>query len=190
MTLDRSIRLETSVRDLGARAGEGFVPDKGRQGEPDAQARDQFQQALEARSPAAHEPSPQPSSPLAAPFGLLADVAVRQPPDEADPGLAWRRQLTETVARLYVGEGRAGGKQVRMDLDEDVLPGVSVAIEQVEGRLQVDFICRVEASRLKLVGAAPRQAPELAQRLDRPVLLRIQTDDEEDPCLLEVAAAP
>lgn len=96
--------------------------------------------------------------------------------------------LREVVAQLMVGDGRSGGRQVRMDLQEEVLPGVTVVIEERQGRLQVDFLCRQEPSRLRLVAAAPEQAPQMAQYLRRDVLLRVQRDDERDPRPFEVAA--
>ncbi len=105
---------------------------------------------------------------------------------EAQEALSSR--LREVVAQLMVSDGRYGGRQVRMDLQEEMLPGVTVVIEERDGRLQVDFLCREEPSRLRLVAAAPDQAPQMAQYLQRDVLLRVQKDDEQDPRLFEVAA--
>ena len=92
--------------------------------------------------------------------------------------------LGYTVERLMVGEGRSGS-QVRMELKDDLLPGVTVAIEAQEGRMQVDFFCRIERSRLLLNNALDAMAETLAQRLQRDVMMRVQTDDAEDPCLVE-----
>lgn len=190
MTGDRAIRLDVSVPDLGARAGQGERSGGGsRQLPADAHDRQRFEQTL---AGASQEEAPQADRPLPSPLDLLgghrpgaASAPLREPSAPAfDAG-----RLGDALSRLMVGDGRSGGRQVRMALKEDVLPGVTVVIEEVEGRLQVDFTCSVEDSRLKLVQALPEQAPILARRLGRDVLLRVQTDDDEDPRLTEVAAS-
>ena len=140
------------------------------------------------RAPAPHEASREFPSPLAL-FGApqAAPLAPVGHAVEAHEELSSR--LREVVAQLLVSDGRYGGRQVRMDLQDDALPGVTVVIEEKEGRLQVDFLCREELSRLRLVAAAPEQAPQMAQFLRRDVLMRVQRDDEQDPRLFEVAAA-
>ncbi len=97
-------------------------------------------------------------------------------------------QLHDTVQGLLVGDGRNGRLEGRLELKGEVLPGVSVSIAQVEGRLEVDFTCSVERSRLFLTQALPELARTLAERLQTAVLVRVQTDDEEDPCLVEELA--
>lgn len=183
MSIDRSIRLDVSVPDTGARAGEGFAP--GQQREPDAQDRQRFRQALAGApaQPPAEAPTQQAPQALQ-PFALFG----APPPATSAPAPQLPPAFDDMLTRLLVDD-QHGSRQVRMELSEDVLPGVTVAIQEAEGRLQVDFICRVEASRLKLNAAAPQHAPQLAERLGRDVLLRVQTDDEEDPCLFEVAAS-
>ena len=123
-------------------------------------------------------------------YGLVS-VALRTDwSSQAPERSALNQRLTTVIAGLYVGEGAHGGKQVRLDLKEDALPGVTVAIEEVGGRMQIDFTCSVEASRLRLNDAVPEVAPQVAGRLERDVLMRVQTDDEEDRRLFEVAASP
>lgn len=190
MTGERAIRLDVSVPDLGARAGQQERPGGGsRQLLADAQDRQRFEQSLASASP---EDAPDGERSLPSPLDLLGGhrPAVASAPrmEPAMPAFDAGR-LGDTLSRLMVGDGRSGGRQVRMALKDDVLPGVSVVIEEVDGRLQVDFICSVEDSRLKLVQALPEQAPVLARRLGRDVLLRVQTDDEEDLRLTEVAAS-
>jgi hypothetical protein len=97
-------------------------------------------------------------------------------------------QIGSSIERLMVDDGHNGQRQVRMELKDELLPGVTVVIQELDGRLQVDFICSVESSRLRLNEAAPEQARSLAESLRRDVLLRVQTDDDEDPCLLETLA--
>lgn len=111
-------------------------------------------------------------------------------PDHQSDSASLGRRIGEAVERLMVGDGRNGNRQVRMDLKDDLLEGVSVTVQELDGRLQVDFACAVESSRLRLKSAAPGQARELASRLARDVLLRIHTGNESDEHLLEVAAQP
>ena len=180
---DRPIHLDVSVPNFGA----GMQPDGNgaQQGRPDADAgaRDRFDQAMKpAAEKAAETQMPQ------APFSLFAAPQAEAARAPRDAALTTR--VGDSVERLMVGDGSSGNKQVRMELKDDILPGVSVTVQELDGRLQVDFFCSVESSRLRLNDAAPDQSRELAQRLARDVLVRVQTDDEEDPCLLEAAASP
>jgi hypothetical protein len=190
-TIDRSIRLDVSVPDFGSRmdahthSGQHSSLPK----EPaDPLVQQRFDEALAAQS-VSPGGAGNPSTPSAlAPLSLFgswlpaAGTAHSASQPSVDPELS--QALLE---RLMVDEGtsQGGGKQVRMALKSDVLPGVTIAVQEAEGRLQVDFICSVESSRLRLNAAIPAQAQTLAERLQRPVLLRVQTDDEEDLCLFE-----
>jgi hypothetical protein len=186
--VDRRIDLNVSVPDYKAGdlasglGGSGAQPRK----DADPGARDRFEQAMRAGEPAQAQSAALPANPFAL-FGLRPAAPAPAP---AGPPPAWSGEVGQAVERLMVGDGSSGNKQVRMELKDDVLPGVTVTVQELEGRCQVDFICAVEESRLRLVAAVPAQAPLLAQRLDRPVLLRVQTDDDADPCLFEVAASP
>lgn len=182
MSVDRRIEVNVSVPDFGAglQAGTG-----GSQNRPDADAgaRERFEQALKAGAE-----NPAQAQTPSAPFSLFGAPKAETPAPPADTALS--RRVGEAVEKLMVGDGSSGNKQVRIELKDDVLPGVSVTVQELDGRLQVDFTCSVESSRIKLNAAAPGQAQELAQRLRRDVLVRVQTDDEEDPCLVEAAASP
>lgn len=169
--------------------------EKALEGKPEA-AMDTARQARDLLQPSAEAPRtaqlqrdvgrdlPSPLTLFGAPQGT--PVASLGNTAEAQEELSSR--LREVVAQLMVSDGRYGGRQVRMELQEEMLPGVTVVIEEREGRLQVDFLCREEPSRLRLVAAAPEQAPQMAQHLQRDVLLRVQKDDEQDPRLFEVSA--
>jgi hypothetical protein len=188
MTADRRIDLNLSLPQSGSRdlqAGLGSPGRDAARGDADAEARERFEQALAGKQAAADAT---PATTLApTPFALFGTPA----PVQADAvPTALGRHVEDAVERLMVDEDRAGQRQVRMELKDDVLPGVSVVILENEGRLQVDFICSQESSRLRLNRAAPQQAQTLAERLAREVLLRVMTDDDEDPCLFEVAASP
>ena len=190
-SIDRSIRLDVSVPDFGNRM-DAHTHSGQHSGRPkesaDPLAQQRFDDALAAK-PVPPGGTANPSTPPAlAPLSLFgswlppAGTAHSASQPSVDPELS--QALLE---RLMVDEGtsQGGGKQVRMALKSDVLPGVTIAIQEAEGRLQVDFICSVESSRLRLNAVVPAQAQTLAERLQRPVLLRVQTDDEEDLCLFE-----
>jgi hypothetical protein len=94
--------------------------------------------------------------------------------------------LQQAVTRLQVGEGSDGKREVRFDIQASVLPGVRVVLQEANGRVQVDFICSVDASRHVLSEIAQREASEMARRCRRDLLLRVHTEDEDpdlDPAL-------
>ena len=108
----------------------------------------------------------------------------------------WRRlplirgvvALGETAGQLLVADGSQGRREVRVELKDDVLPGVSVSVYEDEGRVVADFVCANERSRERACAMAPELAAQLAQRLDRPTRVRVSTDDPEDPRLAETEA--
>lgn len=188
-TIDRSIRLDVAVPDFAGRmdaeANPGSNPQLPKKS-ADPQAQQRFEEALNAKPP----PAGSNNTPVTTPLSLFGawSASANVPAPAAAP--SFEPALGEALLeRLMVdeGNGQGGGKQVRMELKSDVLPGVTIAIQEAEGRLQVDFICSVESSRLRLNAAAPAQAQTLAERLQRPVLLRVQTDDLDDLCLFEAA---
>jgi hypothetical protein len=183
VSTDRRIEVGVGLPNAGA----GLQPGGGgAQPRPDADpgARERFEQALKAGGTAG-EVAQGPSG-LFSLFGSAAATPARGAQEHA----ALTSSVGTTVERLMVGDGRSGNKQVRIELKDDVLPGVSLTVQELDGRIQVDFFCSVEDSRMRLNEAASAQANELAQRLARDVLVRVQTDDEDDPCLLEAAASP
>lgn len=192
-TIDRSIRLDVSVPDFGSRM-DAQTHHGNSSGLPkesaDPQAQQRFDEALAAKPVPPGGNCNQPTPPALAPLSLFGAWNPPGPAAQSAVNPSVDRELSETLLeRLMVddGNGQGSGKQVRMALKSDVLPGVTIAVQEAEGRLQVDFICSVESSRLRLNAAIPVQAQTLAERLQRPVLLRVQTDDEEDLCLFEAA---
>jgi len=122
------------------------------------------------------------------PFALFGGPAAPAPQAAAAPlGLAG--SLAEAADRLLVGDGSSGRREVRIDLKNEVMPGVTVSVYEEEGRLVAAFACASEASREKLNACAQVLADELARSLGRSTLVRVSTDDPEDPCLYEAAAA-
>lgn len=192
MSTSRSIHLDVRTPDMGGQALSPGLGQSHTSSQPDAQARQRFEQALEQPSESAGHP-PAEGAPQQSPTALF--VPGRLPVTPASGGTetaAWRdagRQIADAVEQLMVDEDSRGQRQVRMDLKDEVLPGVTVAIQQAEGRLRVDFLCRHEAPRLQLNAAAPAMAMELAQTLRCDIWLRVQTDDDEDPRTHEAFAS-
>jgi hypothetical protein len=211
MSIDRRIELQLALQQRGDQFKDFGSQARQDQPHPEAQAgaQERFDRAMAGAAAPSRSATPSATDPAALPladhnaraqadpgaalafFGLPA--ARIAPAAGADVGVptALNRQLGEAVEQLLVDDGSGGGnRQIRLQLKDDVLAGVTVVIQECEGRLQVDFICAEEAARLKLNRIAPEHAQLLAQRLAREVLLRVQTDDEEFPCLYEVAASP
>ncbi|MOA23182.1 hypothetical protein D3C78_1437860 [compost metagenome] len=63
-----------------------------------------------------------------------------------------------------------------------------VDIFEEAGRLLTRFTCSHEGARERLCKGAAWFAESLAQRLQQDVRVQVQTDDPEDPCLLQVDA--
>jgi hypothetical protein len=186
MSVDRRIDLNLSMPDFGAgglQSGKGDA--SANRHLPDEAAEQRFAAALAGDGKSEEKQTPVTN---ASPFALFQQSApsVQGKRNETMPR---QSELTENlgneVERLMVSDGSSGNRQVKMELKDDLLPGVTVAIQELEGRLQVDFVCSVESSRQRLNSALPDLASTLAQRLGRDVLMRVQTDDEDDPCLLE-----
>jgi hypothetical protein len=152
-----------------------------------------FQDALsaEADAPAAAKPLAADTAPPA-PFALFGAARAAAPgaaaPSQSAPsGLAG--VLSQSAEQLMVND-QDGRREVRVELKDDVFPGVSVAVFEAEGRVVASFTCAVESSRERLAASAPALAAELAQSLSRATLVQVQTDDPEDPCLVEAGADP
>jgi hypothetical protein len=186
MSLDRRVDLNLAMPDLAAQSRGSDARDAfPRRDAPDPEAKDRFAAALAGDVRKEETPA---SAPPSAVFG----PAVRALSGTSGAATSRRGELAAAVSgaveRLMVGDGSSGNRQVRIEIKDEVLPGVSVAVQELDGRLQVDFVCCDENSRLRLSRALPESAATLAQRLKRDVLIRVQTDDEEDPCLEEALA--
>lgn len=188
MSAERSVRLDVSVPDFRAGLGTGLggTGQGGTLPEPDGQARQRFEAALGAGDAPAPAAAGAPAVAVPQPFALFGAAASAPGRDAViDPAVT-----DDVVQALAVRDGSQGNAQVRIELKDEAFPGVSVTVQELEGRLQVDFVCAVEPSRLRLAEGAPQHAATLAQRLAREVLVRVQTDDIEDPCLVQALGTP
>ncbi|KGD93702.1 hypothetical protein JL37_14770 [Achromobacter sp. RTa] len=184
MSMDRRIGLETAIPQGMGTLSNSDGHASGRQ------ASDTDRQAFDrAMSQSETEAVPAPPAALS-PFSLFGAAA----PAAAQAGgqaQALARALSDSAEQLLVADGSNGRRQVRVELKDDVLPGVSVSVYEEEGRCVAEFICANESSRERLCAMAPELAVQLAESLGRPTRVRVSADDPEDPCLAETdAAAP
>ncbi len=124
--------------------------------------------------------------PALQPFGLYGAPAA----PSASPPSGLADSLGEAVDRLLVDDGASGGRpEVRITLRDDVMPGVTVSVFQDEGRMVASFSCANETSREKLIRCAQTLADDMSRSLGQAALVQVSTDDPEDLCLFEAAAA-
>ncbi len=73
--------------------------------------------------------------------------------------------------------------QVRMVLQDSLLPGTAVTVQQVGAQLHVSFECSAHMARQRLDRNAPGFAQALSRRLGRDVLVEVHdtTDDALPP---------
>lgn len=184
--MDRRIGLETAIPQGMSPRSQSGSEERRQASDADREA---FRQAL-SQDAQADSQAPEPARLEPRPFSMLATGSLPGLPGaEQAAGEAGRRlarELSASVERLLVGDGSAGRREVRLDLADEVLPGVVVSVFEEEGRLVAAFVCASEMSRERLTACASGLASELAQALSRSVMVRISTDDPEDPCLLEV----
>lgn len=188
MNMDRRIGLETAIPQGAGTLANSDGQTAGRQAsDADRQA---FEQAMSQGDADAAPPAPQ--TPAAStPFSLFGAGARAVPADGDGQAGALAQALSDSAEQLLVADGSQGRRQVRVELKDDVLPGVSVSVYEDAGRTVADFTCASERSRERLCAMAPELAAQLADSLDKPTRVRVSTDDPEDPCLVETdAAAP
>lgn len=183
MSIDRRIGLETAISQGTRNAAHSDGQAAGRQAsDADRQA---FEQAM-SQGDADTPPAP---AAAASPFSLFGAGAAAAAAGADGATDALVQALGETAGQLLVADGSQGRRQVRVELKDDVLPGVSVSVYEDEGRVVADFVCANERSRERACAMAPELAAQLAQSLDRPTRVRVSTDDPEDPRLAETEAA-
>lgn len=193
MRSERPIHL-----DVGVPSGNAFGTPSGTPGQADTRSQQQLSEQgqnlreLLARQrqapPQAAAAALQGAGAAASPFELFQPTpagAVPPPPAAAD---ALTPALEQMARRLLVGDGSQGRRGVQITLDDAQLPGVVVDVLEQAGRLVARFTCSDEGARARLNASANWFAQGLVQRLQRDVRVEVQTDDPEDPCLLQVDA--
>lgn len=195
MRSERPIHL-----DVGVPSGNAFNAHSDTAGHADSRSQQQLadqgralRDLVAQQRGAADSPPASPDAGAPSPFALFGPAVpgaeVKAAPPAAQPPAPGLEQTLERMARrLLVGDGSNGRRGVQIQLDSAELPGVVVDIFEDEGRLLTRFTCSQESARERLCAGARWFADNLAQRLQRDVRVQVQTDDPEDPCLLQVDA--
>jgi hypothetical protein len=132
-----------------------------------------FQEALglgtsKTPEPISTDPAQLPSGPFAL-FGATPALAIDVPVNQEK----MQDVMRTMVGRLLVADGRDSQRSVRMELTEDMMPGVSLAMFEDGGAVVAEFECRVEASFVKLAEPAQALAHQLAVTLERDTVWRV-----------------
>ncbi|OZI46660.1 hypothetical protein [Bordetella genomosp. 5] len=191
MSIDRRISLDTAIAqgmpDLNQSDSGTGTRREASQGDRQA-----FERALAQDAGDAQKSAPAPATPTGA-FGLFAaapqtDAAVQARASALASALC--EHLSAAARQLLVDDGAQGRREVRVTLDDERLPGLTVSVFEEGGRVVAAFVCAVESTRERMNEGAAALAAELAASLSRATLVRVSTDDPEDPCLTETRAEP
>ena len=118
------------------------------------------------------------SAPLT-PFGLFGPAPPQAPPPDAASGL--EESLRLAAGRLLVSDQGGGGRrEVRVELDEGFMEGVSVSVFEDGGALAVLFRCASERAQRRVSALAQGLADGLAASLRRLVRINLQDRDGAD----------
>lgn len=119
-------------------------------------------------------------------FGGSMPTSAEPVPAIESPEMAGLEESLALMARtLLVGESPRGGDTVRMELTTENLPGVVLEVFRDQGAVVAQFTCANEHSRTRLARAVPWLGESLSHRLSRDTLVRVLTDDPEDPSPVE-----
>ena len=190
---DRRIGLDTAVPQgmpgSSARFGASGADVREQASKDDRQAFEQAMSGERAQAPAEAPPPIDVPRPFAL-FGAFASPASAPAAGGTPAPGELTQGLRQAAERLLVGDGSSGRREVRIELKDEVLPGVTVCVYEDQGLLVAAFVCASEPSREKLCVCARALAGELASSLNRAVRVCVSTDDPEDPCPFEAAADP
>lgn len=185
MSNDKTLNLDTHIAAGLPQYGQTAQDQRREPSDADRQA---FEQAM--RQPETDTPSNTDRTPLSSPFALfgagLSVTADTQPAPGAGQPDGLGEQLAQMAQQLLVGDEHHGRRQVSIRLRDSVLPGVTVAVFEEAGSLVASFTCSSEPSRELLCACMNDLASGLSASLGRSAIVRVSTDDPEDPCLVEV----
>ena len=178
---DRPIHLD--ARDIAGRMGSQMGSARGQQ-QPTPQEAQRFAQVLKGEaSDAAAGPAAQTSdSGAAAAFpvftGLMGSTA-----SPADTVMHRRletlgQDLSQMVQRMMVGDGStsADGRQLMLDISDELLPGVTVAVFEDAGAWVAEFRCRQEGPFELLAEQGHAMAARLSETLGSDAVWRVLAD--------------
>lgn len=108
-------------------------------------------------------------------------------PTFSSPGIAEVNALvTDFVAALRVEFDSA--RALEVDMDESLMTGVSIRLEELAGRLQIGIHCRYESSYLQMLPEAAPLATALYERLARSLAVRVDLDGGDEARFVEALA--
>ena len=129
-----------------------------------------FQQAMQ--QPTATPQPPMPSGPFAL-FTATVPEAVPQAQAQAE---SLSDLMQSMVQQLMVSDGSQSFRRVRIELADDVMPGVVLTLAEEGGALVAEFACRLESAFLRLSQPAQSLASQLAGTLGRDTVWRVMPD--------------
>ena len=106
-------------------------------------------------------------------------AAVDRPAPTATACTPLMQMVAESATRMMVGDALHGERQVRIDIAEDTLPGVIVAIFQAAGEWVAQFTCTRPESFDSLAAPAHDMAQALADTLRAPACWLVEMNPPE-----------
>ena len=144
-------------------------------GDPELERR--FKEVLDSQQHTKDGQGPTSAAPLPSPFDLLghpkSDTEDALTPQSEGSSAPIMDSLRGMVQQLMVGDGLDGRRTLRMDIDPELLPGVSVTILEDAGAWVAEFECRDERSFVQLARSASQMAQKLAEILQQDAVWRV-----------------
>ena len=113
-----------------------------------------------------------------------AQARPAQPNESQSPSSSPREQLLQNVAelakRLLVSDGSGGRREVRVELSDGALSGVTVSVYQASGEWVAQFNCLEPGAFSLLAESAAPLAQELADTLHSPACWLVMMDPPDD----------
>lgn len=178
MSTDRRIGLEIGLSQGGAEWDTRQGGDAERRRDADEADSQAFARALKGADDESLDAARM-SAPLT-PFGLFGP-APPQAPAAPDAASGLEESLRLAAGRLLVSDQGGGGRrEVRVELDEGFMEGVSVSVFEDGGALAVLFRCASERAQQRVSALAQGLADGLAASLRRLVRINLQDRDGAD----------
>ena len=146
--------------------------------DPDPESARRFAQSLGSGTAADESRATNGDAALPRPFDLLGRKAAH--PATNDPAAAPTEPLLQSlqgmVQQLMVGDGQDGRRMLRVEIDPEVLPGVSLTLQEDAGAWVAEFECNREESFVLLARPASEMAKKLADSLGQDAVWRVTAE--------------
>lgn len=175
---ERSVQLHvktpTERQDMGWGQSSSQLPDTPEQG-----SQQRFAQAMKATelAPAVPLPGQTDAASLSHPMGLFGASTLAPTPAAHSALLPLLPLLRDSLRGLQVGQD---GRRVRLEISEELYPGVSVSVFEDAGAWVAQFVCSQRPPYQELAACAPEMARKLADELGRDALWRV-IDESQGP---------